>query len=129
MSGFDSIEELYREARRAMRRAVAPCSRFKVGVSVLTLDGDIYTGCNIENPSLMMSECAERIALLKAVSEGAGGIRAMMIVSNRAGYCYPCGGCRQLIREFAPEAEIFVAGRRGIKKYTIDELLPHAFER
>ncbi len=128
MKTNEYIEHLYGEAVRAMGNAVAQMSSFKVGAAVLTLGRKVYTGCNIENPSLMMSSCAERIAILKAVSEGAGEITAIMVVSDTGDYCYPCGSCRQLIYEFAPDAEIFIAGAKGIKKYSIAELLPHAFK-
>jgi cytidine deaminase len=123
-----SIEILYHEALKAMDNSVAPYSNFRVGVALITNDGRTYTGCNIENPSLMLSECAERIAILKAVSERGGLIRAVMIVSDNGDYCYPCGSCRQIIYEFAPDAEIFIAGKKGIRKYMIGELLPHAFK-
>ena len=123
------VERLYREAKKAMKKAIAPYSKFRVGVSLLTADNSLYTGCNIENPSLMLSECAERIAVLKAISEGVKDIRAIMVVSNKDGYCYPCGSCRQLIYEFAPDSEIFVTDKKGIKKYTVEELLPHAFKK
>jgi cytidine deaminase len=124
----ETVEKLYRSAKSAVKMAIAPYSRFKVGVAVITADERIFTGCNFENPSLMMSECAERVAILKALSEGAQGIRAIMIVANRGDYRYPCGLCRQLILEFAPDAEIYVAGKRGVKKHSIEELLPHGLK-
>ncbi|NOZ25255.1 MAG: cytidine deaminase [Nitrospirae bacterium] len=129
MKTNDYIERLYGEAVKAMRNAVAPLSGFRVGAAVLTSSGEVYTGCNIENPSLMLSACAERVAILKAVSEGTRDIRAVMVVSDGGDYCYPCGSCRQLIYEFATGAEIFIAGGGGIKKYSIEELLPYAFKR
>ena len=122
------MERLYREAAKAMKNAIVPYSGFRVGVALLTTEHGIYTGCNIENPSLMLSECAEKVAVLKAVSDGAKDVRAIMIVSDMEGYCYPCGSCRQMIYEFATDAEIFIAGKKGIKKYSIGELLPHAFK-
>ena len=125
---MEEVELLLKEARRAMKRAVAPCSNFRVGVALLGRER-VYTGCNVENPSLMLSECAERVAILKAVSEGEKQIRALMIVSSDNDYCYPCGSCRQLIFEFAPQADIYIASRRGIRKYTIKELLPFGFRR
>jgi len=128
MKTIEYIERLYSEAVSAMKNAIAPYSGFRVGAALLTSGHRVYTGCNIENPSLMLSECAERVAVLKAVSDGVKGIRAIMIVSSSGGYCYPCGSCRQLIYEFAEDAEIFIAGEKGIKKYSIEELLPHAFK-
>ncbi len=125
---MERLELLIREAKKAMKRAIAPYSNFRVGVSVLTRNR-IYTGCNIENPSLMLSECAERVALLKALSEGERQIRSILIMSSDGDYCYPCGSCRQLIYEFAPDAEIYIASSKGIKKYNINELLPYGFRR
>lgn len=124
----ETTEILYKEARRALKNARARYSRFRVGASLITVDEEVYTGCNIEDSSLTMSACAEKVAILKALSEGAGEIRAIMIVSGSAGYCYPCGSCRQLIQEFAPHADIYLAGKMGIKKYSIGELLPHGCE-
>ncbi len=123
------MERLYREAVKASKKAVAPYSGLSVGAALLTAEHEIYTGCNMENPSLMLSECAEKVAILKAASDGVKDIRAIMIVSDMEGYCYPCGSCRQIIYEFAADAEIFVAGKKGIKKYSIKELLPHAFKK
>ncbi len=123
------IGVLHRKALRAMKRARAPYSGFQVGAAVHTEDGKIYTGCNIENPSLTFVVCAERVALLNALSDGATGIKAIMVISGGGDYCYPCGTCRQFISEFAPDSEIYVAGRKGIKKYSVSELLPHPFVR
>ncbi len=122
------VERLYREAVKAMKNAIVPYSGFRVGAALLTTEHKVYTGCNIENPSLMLSECAEKVAILKAVSDGVKDVRAIMIVSGMEGYCYPCGSCRQIIYEFATDAEIFIAGKKGIRKYSIEELLPHAFK-
>ncbi len=128
METNEYVERLYLEAVKVMRNAIAPYSGFRVGAALLTSEHKIYTGCNIENPSLMLSECAEKVAILKAVSDGVKDVRAIMIVSDMDGYCYPCGSCRQIIYEFATDAEIFVAGNKGIKKHSIEELLPHAFK-
>lgn len=123
------VDQLLEASSEALKRAVAPYSRFKVGASLLADDGTVLTGCNIENPSLMLSICAEKVAIVKAISEGKKNIKAIMIKSSKGDYCPPCGACRQLIAEFAPEAEIYLAGKRGIKKYTIKELLPDAFKK
>jgi len=129
MNTEDLIGILHREALRALERARAPYSGFRVGASVLAEDGRIYTGCNIENPSLTLVVCAERVAIMKAISEDAGLIKAIMVVSGDGDYCYPCGTCRQFISEFAPDSEIYVAGNKGIRKYVVGELLPHPFLR
>ena len=95
----------------------------------MTRTGDIYTGCNIENPSLMLSICAEKVALIKALSEGEKKFRAMAVVCEQQEYCFPCGSCRQIIREFAQDIDIFLIGKGGIRKYSLDELLPFPFSK
>lgn len=125
----EEIQSLISSSEEAMQRAVAPYSGFRVGASLLTEDGQTFTGCNIENPSLMISTCAERIAVLKAISEGYSAFRAMAIVSSDGSYCFPCGSCRQLLREFAPDIVIYLKSRAGIKKYSIGELLPFPFQK
>lgn len=122
-------EILYQEAVEALKQADAPYSGLRVGVAVLTYSGKVYRGCNFENPSLMMSICAEKVAILKALSEGEKEIKALMIVSSEGDYCPPCGSCRQFILEYAPRAEVYLGSEKGIKKYTIKELLPHAFKK
>ncbi len=109
--------------------ARAPYSGFKVGAALLDSDGNIYTGCNIENPSLMLSTCAERVALLKALSEGASEFKALAIVASDGRYCFPCGSCRQLLKEFAPALVVYLKSEEGIQKYGVDELFPHPFEK
>ncbi|UCD34968.1 MAG: cytidine deaminase [Nitrospiraceae bacterium] len=125
----DWINSLVREAKKAMRNARAPYSAFRVGASLMTRTGDIYTGCNIENPSLMLSICAEKVALTKALSEGEKKFRAMAVVCEQQEYCFPCGSCRQIIREFAQDIDIFLIGKGGIRKYSLDELLPFPFSK
>ncbi len=110
-----------------MRIAITPYSGFKVGVALATKNGKIYTGCNIENPSLMLSICAEKVALMKALSEGEKSFHAMAIVASDKAYCYPCGSCRQILWEFARDIDIFLHGSKGIKKYFLSELLPYLF--
>lgn len=122
-------DRLLSSAQEAMKRAIAPHSGFKVGVALLTQDGKTYTGCNIENPSLMLSVCAERVALLKALSEGAVAFKAMAIVSDPDRYCFPCGACRQLLVEFAPGIVVYLSSAEGVRKFAIEELLPHPFIR
>ena len=98
-------------------------------MALITDDGKTFTGCNIENPSLILSVCAERVALLKALSEGASSFKAMAIVSDPDSYCYPCGACRQLIMEFAPGIIVYLGSDEGVRKYSIEELLPYPFSR
>ena len=112
----------------------APYSHFHVGAALLCDDGRIFTGCNIENASYGVSSCAERTAFFKAVSEGAKDFRAIAIVGGpdgkTAGFCPPCGVCRQVMREFCdPETFIILLenaeGER--KEYLLKELLPESF--
>lgn len=126
---FTTEERLFLEAEKASKKAVSSYSKFKVGAALLAESGKIYTAFNIENPSLMLTMCAERIALYKAITEGESRIKAIAIVSDKGDYCYPCGACRQALFEFAPEAEIFLKSKNGIKKYSIKELLPEAFRK
>ena len=130
----DIAESLVKEAEKAMRRAIAPYSKFKVGAALATEKGKLYKGCNIENPSFMLSVCAEKVALLKALSEGERSFKAIAIVSNSAGYCYPCGSCRQMLWEFAKDVEIYLSSSKhglrnieNIKKYSLNEFLPYPF--
>lgn len=123
----DFIKKLIEEAEKSMRNAIAPYSKFKVGVALATKMGKIYTGSNIENLSLMLSICAEKVALLKALSAGERSFKAIAIVSNKKRLCYPCGSCRQMLWEFAKDIDIFLHSKKGIKRYSLSELLPHAF--
>ena len=123
------IERLVREAKEARKKAFAPYSKFTVGAALITNDGKIYHGCNIENPSLMLSFCAERAALINALVEGEKVFKAIAIASDSKDYCFPCGACRQMLAEFSPEIEVYLASERGIKKFSISELLPHQFKK
>ncbi len=123
------IDRLIKEAEKAAKRAIAPYSGFMVGAALVTDEGKMYHGCNIENPSLMLSFCAERAALINALIEGENSFKAMAIVSSDGNYCFPCGACRQMLAEFAPEIEIYLVSNEGIKKFSITELLPYAFKK
>lgn len=120
-------KELIREAIKAKENAYVPYSKFKVGAALLTEDGKIYSGCNIENAAYTPSVCAERTAIFKAVSEGAKEIKAIAIVAG-SNMSYPCGVCRQVIREFGENAIIIVAtSEEEYKEYTLNDLLPYSF--
>ncbi|MGD8352384.1 MAG: cytidine deaminase [Nitrospirota bacterium] len=121
------VQSLIAEAEEAMQRALTPYSGFKVGAALLSEDGRTFSGCNIENPSLMLSVCAERVALLKALSEGHSSFKAIAIVSGDGRYCFPCGSCRQLLGEFAPGLDVYLRSLGGTRKYSIRELLPYPF--
>ncbi len=122
--------ELIRRARAAQRLALAPHSRYPVGAAVLASSGKVYEGCNIESPTLISHSCAERSAIVHALSHGERRIEAVCLVSRAS---EPCGACRQMIREFSgPEAEIIsihldpATGRETTLRTTIGKLLPRA---
>lgn len=120
---------LLREAVRASRRAVAPYSKFCVGAALLTRDGTVIHGANVESVSYGLTCCAERIALFKALTEGHKHFNAIAIVAPHAKTA-PCGACRQLLAEYAPDARVFVADSRRparFREFTVDQLLPEAF--
>ena len=115
----------------ARENAYVPYSKFKVGAAVLTEDGTIYTGCNIENASYGATNCAERTAIFKAVSEGHKEIKAIAIVGDMSTNTYPCGICRQVIVEFAAKdiQIILVKNENDYIIKTMEELLPGAFTK
>ncbi len=118
---------LINKAIKAKKNAYVPYSKYKVGACVQTKAGNIYTGCNIESASYSPSICAERTAIFKAVSEGEKDILAIAI-SGDSEYTYPCGVCRQVIREFNKECLVIIAKTENdYKEYSIQELLPHSF--
>lgn len=121
---------LVEAAAQARRRAVAPYSKFKVGAALLTRDGDIVTGANVESASYGLTCCAERVALFKALTEGHRQFVAVAVVARAAGGPMPCGACRQLLAEYAPAARVWVADARNLRRvrtFTVRQLLPAAF--
>ncbi len=121
-------KELIDFAYRAMENAYAPYSNFKVGAALLA-DGRIYTGCNIENASYGATICAERCAILKAVSEGNKKLEKIAIVSSSGDYTMPCGICRQVMNEFMSDGIVVVTNNKEIKEYRVRELLPAGFSQ
>ncbi len=122
-------EKLLECAKIAMRNAYAPFSMFCVGAAVLTEGGIIYTGCNIENSSFGATICAERVAVFKAISEGHKKITKIAIVSSGREATYPCGMCRQVLSEFMDkDGIVIIEDNAVIKEYTLETLLPFAFE-
>ncbi|HOK40921.1 MAG TPA: cytidine deaminase [bacterium] len=122
------ITKLIKKAKEAREKAYAPYSKYKVGAALLTTDGKIFTGCNVENASYGLTNCAERTAIFKAVSEGAKKFKAIAIVLDTEEYGAPCGACRQVIREFGTEIDVIMATVKG--KYEImkiKDLLPYSF--
>jgi cytidine deaminase len=117
-------------ALAARRRAVAPYSRFKVGAAILTGDGEIVTGANVESASYGLTCCAERVALFKALTDGRKGFVAMAMVARTPGGPMPCGACRQLLVEYAGNAVLYVADSarpRIVKSFSVKSLLPRPF--
>lgn len=122
--------ELLAMAKHAYENAYAPYSNFRVGAAILLASGEIFYGCNVENASYGLTNCAERTAIFSAVAAlGAKlvRIRAVAVVNDQTVACSPCGACRQVISEFGPDAEIFYLGPSGIKRSSIRELLPNCF--
>ena len=128
-------KELIREALSAMKRAYTPYSHFQVGAALLTKGGKIYQGCNIENAAYGPTNCAERTAIFKAVSEGEREFLAIAIVGGKAGetlneLCAPCGICRQVLAEFCDlDFRIVLGTPEKTVVYTLGELLPLSFEK
>lgn len=120
-------EELLHLAQIAMKNSYSPYSRYAVGAALLCKNGRVYLGCNIENASFGLTNCGERTAIFKAVSEGEHEFEAVAIASNGS-FPYPCGACRQVLNEFAPELRVLVIDGEGrIDKTTLRALLPHGF--
>lgn len=121
-------QELVELAFTMLDRSYAPYSHFPVGAALEGSDGVVYTGCNVENAAYGSCICAERTALVKAVSEGCRSFRRLAVVGNSADYCWPCGACRQMLYEFAPDLEILAANKdHQFVKYTLRQLLPCGF--
>ena len=121
--------ELVKKAMEMQKYAYCPYSSFPVGAAILCRDGTVFTGCNVESAAYGSTICAERTALLKAVSEGhRDDWVALAVVGNSKEPCWPCGACRQMLYEFCPELTLLVAGEdRSIRRITLSELLPHGF--
>lgn len=122
--------ELMEIAEKACENAYAPYSKFKVGAALLTSDGRVFTGCNVENSSYGAGICAERTAAVKAVSEGAVRFSAIAIANAGGGLTFPCGICRQFLSEFAEEGfRIILRNDKGeLEIFTLEELMPHGFK-
>lgn len=120
-------EELLQRANEVRMRAYAPYSGFKVGAALLCGDGTVFTGVNIENASFGPSVCAERTAFFKAISEGYRDFVKIAVTCDKP-YCSPCGVCRQVMAEHAPDLEILMGNPQGtFKRMSIRELLPESF--
>ncbi len=123
-------QKLIRAAAQARAGAVAPYSQFQVGAALLTKSGEIIGGANVESASYGLTCCAERIALFKSLTDGRKNFAALAVVARCAGGPMPCGACRQLLAEYAPDAKVFVADSGCLEKirtFTVRKLLPSAF--
>ena len=118
---------LARAAARARRRAYAPYSRFPVGAAVLTTDGMIYTGCNVENASYGLSLCAERVAIHTAVAQGRRRVTALAVAGPAGATLMPCGACRQVMDEFGVQTVILASARGAPAIVSLSDLLPWPF--
>lgn len=129
MPGETDIERLFRAAKVAQSMAYAPYSGFKVGAAVLSEDGVVFAGCNVENAAYPLGSCAEAGAISAMALSGRRRIRAALVLGEGEALTTPCGGCRQKLREFgSPEATILVAGPQGLRaRFTLEELLPSSF--
>ena len=121
------IQKLMDCAIKARENAYSPYSHFAVGAALLCEDGTLYKGCNIENASYGLTNCAERTAIFKAVSEGHIKFKALAVVADTEGPCAPCGACRQVMAEFKIPLIIMGNLMGNIKIVTIEELLPFSF--
>ena len=121
-------DELKAAAVSMLEKAYAPYSHFPVGAALECEDGSVYTGCNVENAVYPAGICAERNAIFHAVAEGHTRFRRIVIAGRSRDFCVPCGVCRQVMREFAPQLEIICLNGLGEEKaFTLEELLPHSF--
>lgn len=127
---MNAFDELVDAARAARERAIAPYSKFRVGAALVTRAGRIYGGCNVENASYGLTVCAERVALLKALSEGEREFAAIAVVADTESPTPPCGPCRQLLWEYCGDIPVVLANTtRTTARFQLAELLPHPFDR
>lgn len=121
-------KELVEYSLEMRKRAYAPYSKFYVGAALLSTDGKVYGGCNVENAAFGAGICAERNALSSAIADNSRYFSAIAVSGNGDEFCVPCGICRQMLYEFAPDIDVLCANSHGeYKKYKLNELLPLAF--
>lgn len=124
------IQKMINLAKEASEKAYSPYSGYKVGASIMTKTGKIYTGCNIENASFGATVCAERVAIFKAISEGEKDFEILAVyVNDKNNIPSPCGICRQVMMEFTPNLNIILSNGVEYKIYKLDELLPYPFTK
>jgi cytidine deaminase len=124
---MSDINSLYERARDAAAHAYAPYSGFRVGAAVVAADGGVFTGCNVENSAYGSSICAEGNAISTAAAAGVRHLGTVVVACLDGGACYPCGNCRQLMREFGVERIVVQDGEGGLRSHRFEELLPHSF--
>jgi len=126
---FMNIEQLLAQSKIARENAYVPYSKFPVGAALLAEDGTVFHGCNVENASYGLTNCAERTAIFKAVSQGVKTFKAIAIVADTEGPCSPCGACRQVIAEFCKgDMPVYLTNLKGdVLETTVEKLLPGAF--
>ncbi|MDO4799707.1 MAG: cytidine deaminase [Bacillota bacterium] len=122
-----TYRELLEAAYQAAENAYVPYSDYPVGAAILTTDGRVFTGCNVENSSYGATICAERVAATKAVSEGSAKFRAIAVVSKSKQFTPPCGVCRQFLSEFSEDLEFVFDDEGEILLYHMNDLLPYSF--
>ena len=132
---MDFSESLVQHAVHVRKFAYAPYSKFAVGAALLTADGKVFSGCNVESAAFSATNCAERTAFFKAISEGETDFKAIAVVGGTQGesvkeFCPPCGTCRQVMVEFCDAEKfcIILFNGSAIKSFTLKDLLPHSFE-
>ena len=124
-----SLEKLFDAARAVQKNAYAPYSKFNVGAALLSADGRIYRGCNVENASYGLTMCAERSALASAISDGVDRFSAIAIVTPAATPCPPCGMCLQTLSEFGKELKIYLITDDAEQETSLTNLLPNIFDK
>ena len=124
-----ALRRLEKSARSVAAKAYAPYSRFPVGAAVLGGSGRVYSGCNVENASYGLCNCAERTAIFSAIAKHGPELEilAVAVANDHEGPCSPCGACRQVIYEFGPRAIVYYQDKNGLKQSSITDLLPEGF--
>jgi cytidine deaminase len=124
---MNDINELYAQAREAAANSYAPYSNFHVGAAVVAEDGRVFAGCNVENAAYGSAICAEGNAISTAAAAGVRKIDTVVVACLDAGECYPCGNCRQLMREFGVDTVVVQDGSGSLRTHDFSEILPHSF--
>ena len=126
---MSSLDRLIEAAHAVRERAHAPFSHFKVGAALEDGSGRVFTGCNIENATYGLTICAERVAVFKAISEGAARFKRIAVVADTRRLTPPCGACRQILWEFCPEAELILANLGGEREvFSLEQIFPRPFD-